>query len=83
MLVTVILYVVLIRAHIHCFLCKAIVLKLIYTPYLLAIHRLDVVLGVQWLQTLGKVAHDYAQMTMGFSWKGGMVTLRGDHTRTQ
>ncbi|VFQ66833.1 unnamed protein product [Cuscuta campestris] len=46
--------------------------------YLLEIHGQDVVLGVQWLQTLGKVAHDYSQMTMEFSWKGGTVTLRGD-----
>ncbi|VFQ67022.1 unnamed protein product [Cuscuta campestris] len=46
--------------------------------YLLAIHGPDVVLGVQWLQTLGKVAHDYSQMTMEFAWKGGTVTLRGD-----
>ncbi|VFQ66357.1 unnamed protein product [Cuscuta campestris] len=46
--------------------------------YLLEIHGQDVVLGVQWLQTLGKVAHDYSQMTMKFSWKGDTVTLRGD-----
>ncbi|VFQ94589.1 unnamed protein product [Cuscuta campestris] len=46
--------------------------------YLLSIHGPDVVLGVQGLQTLGKVAHDYSQMTMEFSWKGGTVLLQGD-----
>ncbi|VFQ72087.1 unnamed protein product [Cuscuta campestris] len=46
--------------------------------YHLAIHGPDVVLGVQWLQTFGKVAHDYSQMTMEFTWKGGTVLLRGD-----
>ncbi|VFQ76677.1 unnamed protein product [Cuscuta campestris] len=46
--------------------------------YLLAIHGPDIVLGVQWLQTLGKVSHDYATMTMEFVWQGETVTLRGD-----
>ncbi|VFQ84422.1 unnamed protein product [Cuscuta campestris] len=46
--------------------------------YLLEIHGPDVVLGVQWLQTLGKVSHDYANMTMEFCWNGSLVTLCGD-----
>ncbi|VFQ84386.1 unnamed protein product [Cuscuta campestris] len=46
--------------------------------YLLEIHGPDVVLGVQWLQTLGKVSHDYANMTMEFCWNGSPVTLRGN-----
>ncbi|VFQ68537.1 unnamed protein product [Cuscuta campestris] len=46
--------------------------------YLLEIHGTDVVLGVQWLQTLGKVAHDYAQMTMEFMWQGNSITLHGN-----
>ncbi|VFQ85068.1 unnamed protein product [Cuscuta campestris] len=46
--------------------------------FLLEIHGPDMVLGVQWLQTLGKVSHDYANMTMEFMWKGKPVTLRGD-----
>ncbi|VFQ73335.1 unnamed protein product [Cuscuta campestris] len=48
--------------------------------YLLEIHGPDMVLGVQWLQTLGKVSHDYANMTMEFAWNGATVTLRGDVT---
>ncbi|VFQ60773.1 unnamed protein product [Cuscuta campestris] len=46
--------------------------------YLLEIHGTDMVLGVQWLQTLGKVSHDYAQMTMEFVWQGKPITLQGD-----
>ncbi|VFQ83661.1 unnamed protein product [Cuscuta campestris] len=46
--------------------------------YLLEIHGPDIVLGVQWLQALGKVSHDYAKMTMEFIWKGENITLRGD-----
>ncbi|VFR01482.1 unnamed protein product [Cuscuta campestris] len=46
--------------------------------YLLEIHGPDIVLGVQWLQTLGKVSHDYATMTMEFVWKGETIILRGD-----
>ncbi|VFQ69232.1 unnamed protein product [Cuscuta campestris] len=45
--------------------------------YLLEIHGPDVVLGVQWLQTLGKVSHDYANLTMEFTWNGATVQLRG------
>ncbi|VFQ99596.1 unnamed protein product [Cuscuta campestris] len=46
--------------------------------YLLEIHGPEVVLGVQWLQTLGKVSHDYANLTMEFTWNGATVQLRGD-----
>ncbi|VFQ81342.1 unnamed protein product [Cuscuta campestris] len=46
--------------------------------YLLEIHGPEVVLGVQWLQTLGKVSHDYANLTMEFTWNGVTVQLRGD-----
>ncbi|VFQ77184.1 unnamed protein product [Cuscuta campestris] len=46
--------------------------------YILEIHGPDIVLGVQWLQTLGKVSHDYSQLTMEFTWKGSPVLLRGD-----
>lgn len=30
-----------------------------------------------WLQELGKVIHDYKQLTMEFLWKGVRVTLQG------
>ncbi|VFQ94532.1 unnamed protein product [Cuscuta campestris] len=46
--------------------------------FMLEVHGPDIVLGVQWLQTLGKVAHDYAKLTMEFLWNGTTVTLRGD-----
>ncbi|VFQ80644.1 unnamed protein product [Cuscuta campestris] len=46
--------------------------------YVLAIHGPDVVLGVQWLQTLGKISHYYSEMTMDFTWQGRPITLRGD-----
>ncbi|VFQ61209.1 unnamed protein product [Cuscuta campestris] len=46
--------------------------------YLLNIHGPDIVLGVQWLQTLGRAAHDYTKMTMEFEWEGRPITLHGD-----
>ncbi|VFQ76597.1 unnamed protein product [Cuscuta campestris] len=46
--------------------------------FLLEVHGPDIVLGVQWLQTLGKVSHDYAKLTMEFVWNGETITLRGD-----
>ncbi|VFQ77447.1 unnamed protein product [Cuscuta campestris] len=45
--------------------------------FVLPIHGPDVVLGVQWLRLLGKVTHDYANLTMDFCWKGSPVTLQG------
>ncbi|GJR99717.1 ty3-gypsy retrotransposon protein [Tanacetum coccineum] len=39
---------------------------------------LDIVLGIQWLQKLGKVTHDYSQQTMEFMLVGRGYTLRGD-----
>nr|GMD31046.1 Transposon Ty3-G Gag-Pol polyprotein [Ipomoea batatas] len=48
--------------------------------YVLPIQGPDVVLGVQWLQDLGKVAHDYASLTMEFTWKGRTITLFGIQT---
>lgn len=46
--------------------------------YVLKIHGPQVVLGVQWLQTLGKVTHDYAQLTMEFTLGDRPVLLKGD-----
>ncbi|VFQ62072.1 unnamed protein product [Cuscuta campestris] len=45
--------------------------------FVLQIHGPDAVLGVQWLQLLGKVAHDYSKLTMEFEWEGRPVILRG------
>lgn len=46
--------------------------------YILPIHGPDVVLGVQWLSLLGRVTHDYAALTMDFTWEGRRIKLRGD-----
>ncbi|GJT05145.1 retrotransposon-related protein [Tanacetum coccineum] len=46
--------------------------------YVLPIKGLDIVLGIQWLQKLGKVTHDYSQQTMEFMLAGRGYTLRGD-----
>ena len=47
--------------------------------YVLPVHGPDVLLGVQWLQTLGQVSHDYANLKMEFSWDGQQISLHGDH----
>ncbi|VFQ64783.1 unnamed protein product [Cuscuta campestris] len=46
--------------------------------FILDIHGQDIVLGVQWLQQLGRVAHDYAQLTMEFVWNEKTVVLQGE-----
>ncbi|XP_062092349.1 uncharacterized protein LOC133798158 [Humulus lupulus] len=45
--------------------------------YILPIYGLDVVLGMQWLQTLGLCIHDHKALTMEFSWQGSVVKLAG------
>ncbi|VFQ91342.1 unnamed protein product [Cuscuta campestris] len=44
--------------------------------FVLPIHGQDVVLGVQWLQQLGRVTHDYATMTMEFTWHDKIISLK-------
>ncbi|XP_015387832.1 uncharacterized protein LOC107177859 [Citrus sinensis] len=46
--------------------------------FILPIEGIDVVLGIQWLQKLGKVFHDYSALTMEFFLNGQPVMLRGD-----
>ncbi|VFQ73466.1 unnamed protein product [Cuscuta campestris] len=46
--------------------------------YVLPIHGPDMVLGVQWLQLLGRVTHDYANLVMEFTWQDKAISLRGD-----
>lgn len=48
--------------------------------YVLPIHGPDVVLGIQWLSMLGRVTHDYAALTMDFSWEGRRIKLKGDNS---
>ena len=50
--------------------------------YILPIEGPDVVLGIQWLQHLGKISTDYRAMTMEFCWKSNPVILRGDPIQT-
>ncbi|GJU09991.1 ty3-gypsy retrotransposon protein [Tanacetum coccineum] len=38
----------------------------------------DIVLGIRWLQQLGKVTHDYSQQTMKFTWMDHDYKLQGD-----
>nr|GEU60912.1 hypothetical protein [Tanacetum cinerariifolium] len=38
----------------------------------------DIVLGIQWLQKLGKVTHDYSTQTMEFTWLDHVYALKGD-----
>ncbi|GJV78676.1 ty3-gypsy retrotransposon protein [Tanacetum coccineum] len=46
--------------------------------YVLPMQGPDVVLGIQWLQKLGKVTHDYAQQIMEFTLLNTTYTLQGD-----
>nr|GLL25459.1 uncharacterized protein LOC109154292 [Ipomoea trifida] len=50
--------------------------------FVLPIQGPDVVLGVQLLQQLGKITHDYAQLSMEFLWNGQPICLKGDHARS-
>lgn len=45
--------------------------------YILPIWGLDIVLGMQWLRTLGPCLHDHDALTMEFQWKGRKVKLAG------
>lgn len=45
--------------------------------YILPIWGLDIVLGMQWLRTLGPCLHDHDALTMEFQWKGKKVKLEG------
>lgn len=46
--------------------------------HILPIKGPDLVLGIQWLQSLGVVTHDYKKVTMQFEWKGTPITLKGE-----
>jgi len=45
--------------------------------YLLPLGECDVVLGVEWLRTLGPILWDFAAMTMQFNLNASSVTLKG------
>ncbi|GKA90396.1 ty3-gypsy retrotransposon protein [Tanacetum coccineum] len=46
--------------------------------YVLPMQGPDFVLGIQWLQNLGKVTYDYAQQTMEFTLLNKTYSLKGD-----
>lgn len=46
--------------------------------YVLPIAGANIVLGVQWLKTLGPVLTDYSLMTMKFFYDQRLIELRGD-----
>nr|GEU84831.1 retrotransposon-related protein [Tanacetum cinerariifolium] len=48
--------------------------------YVLPMQGPDVLLGIQWLQKLGKVTHDYAQQIMEFTLLDTKYTLKGDES---
>ena len=64
-------------------ICDAIDIQIQDHTFTIDLHVLpvsgaNVVLGVQWLKTLGPVLTDYSSLTMQFFYKGTLVTLRGD-----
>ncbi|GJW72186.1 ty3-gypsy retrotransposon protein [Tanacetum coccineum] len=46
--------------------------------YVLPMKGPDLVLGIQWLQKLGKVTHDYSKQTIEFTWSDKGYLLRGE-----
>ncbi|KAG6394777.1 hypothetical protein SASPL_145367 [Salvia splendens] len=46
--------------------------------FILQVEGPDVILGVQWLQDLGKVSIDFRDLTMEFTWKDRVILLKGD-----
>jgi len=50
--------------------------------HVLPIRGADVVLGVQWLKSLGPVLTDYTSLTMKFIYGGKLIELTGDRDMT-
>ncbi|XP_006579161.1 uncharacterized protein [Glycine max] len=73
--------------ELHCHqLCVAVTVHIQNHSFTVDFHILplcgaDVVLGVQWLKTLGPVLMDYASFTMKFITGGLLVELQGDGER--
>ena len=45
--------------------------------------HIDVILGIEWLQTLGEVKANWGVQTMKFRWEGNQVVLQGDPSLSQ
>lgn len=43
--------------------------------YILPISGADIILGIQWLKTLGPIITCYASLSMQFHWKGSTISL--------
>lgn len=71
--------------HLDCsYLCKAVTIDIQATLFTMDLHVLpivsaDIVLGVQWLQSLGPVLTDYNTLRMQFFHDGQLIELRGNH----
>ncbi|MCI05080.1 RNA-directed DNA polymerase (Reverse transcriptase), partial [Trifolium medium] len=48
-----------------------------FDAYILELGGVDLILGVVWLETLGKVTMDWREMSMVFNYKGNLVKLIG------
>jgi len=63
--------------------CEAIILDIQSTQFTMDLHVLpivgaNVVLGVQWLKSLGPILTDYNSLCMQFIYEGRIITLQGD-----
>nr|GME10613.1 reverse transcriptase [Ipomoea batatas]GME10633.1 reverse transcriptase [Ipomoea batatas] len=54
--------------------------KFVADFHILEFSRADAILGVQWLEGLGKVVADHKKLTMEFEHAGKTITLTGNHT---
>lgn len=64
--------------------CEAITITIQDIPfsiylYILPISGANIVLGVQWLKSLGPILTDYSTLCMQFIYEGRLVKLQGDH----
>lgn len=50
--------------------------------FVLPISGANIVLGVQWLKTLGPIVTDYAKLNMQFEWQGNTINLQGIHAHS-
>ncbi|XP_042054806.1 uncharacterized protein LOC121799484 [Salvia splendens] len=69
-------------------MCKGMRWLLRRTPFvtdvlLLPLGSCDMVLGIQWLETLGVIQWDFKNLTMDFTLKGRRHLIRGDNTKLQ
>lgn len=47
---------------------------------LLVMGGCDMVLGADWLKTLGNILFNFEKLTMSFKWEGHTITLHGNNT---